>query len=117
MSAPLDVSGRLSLTDENGETILLSAEKEIITVMLPSMWVGRPILRQLTNRRQRSWMIENVHGGLKLADLMIEFRIADRVIALIAPQSRPGLVSRILGFGPVELKIVPILLSLFKTTP
>lgn len=114
MSAPLDVSARLSLTDENGKEISVSAEKEIITVMLPSLWVGRPMLRQLTNRRQRIWMMENVHSGLKHADLRIEFRIAHRVIALIGPQSRPGLVSRIVGFGPVELKIVPILLSLFK---
>ncbi|ABM04834.1 conserved hypothetical protein [Psychromonas ingrahamii 37] len=114
MSAPLDVSAQLSLTNENGKTILLSAEKEIITVTLPSLWVGRPILRQLSNRGQRTRMIENVHGGLKLTDLVIEFRIADRVIALIAPQSDSGLVSRMLGVGPVELKIVPILLSLFK---
>ena len=114
MSAPLDVSAQLSLTDENGKKILLSAEKEIITVTLPNLWVGRPILWQLTNRGQYTRIIEHVHGGLQFADLMIEFRIADRVIALIAPQSRSGLVSRILGVGPAELKIVPILLSLFK---
>ncbi|MFT6140040.1 MAG: hypothetical protein ACJAXN_001240 [Psychromonas sp.] len=114
MNAPLNVSAQLSLTDESGKQILLSAEKERITVTLPSLWVGRPILRQLSNPRQRTRIIENVYGGLKLTDLTIEFRIADRVIALIAPQSRPDLVSRVLGFGPVELKIVPILLSFFK---
>lgn len=114
MSTPLDISAQLSLTDENGKQILVSAEKEIITVILPSLWVVRPMLRQLSNRRQCTWMMENVHGGLKHADLMIEFRIAHRVIALIGPHSRPGLVSRIVGFGPVELKIVPLLLSLFK---
>lgn len=114
MSVPLDVSGQLSLTDKNGKEILVSAEKEIITVMLPSLWAGSSILRQLSNRRQRTRMMENVHAGLKHADLMIEFRIAHRVIALIGPQSRPGLISRIVGIGPVQMKIVPILLSLFK---
>ena len=114
MSAPLDVSARLSLTDENGNEISVSAEKEIITVMLPSLWVCPPMLRQLSNRQERTWMMENFYRGLEHADLMIEFRIAHRVIALIGPHSRPGLVSRIVGFGPVELKIVPILLSLFK---
>lgn len=114
MNAPLDVSAQLSLTDENGKEISVIAEKEIITVTLPSLWVGRPILRQLSNRRQRTWMMEHFHYSLKHADLMVEFRIADRIIALIGPQSRPGLLSRIMGFGPVELKIVPILLSLFK---
>ena len=114
MNAPLDVSAQLSLTDENGKEISVIAEKEIITVTLPSLWVGRPILRQLTNRRQRTGMMEHFHYSLKHADLMVEFRIADRIIALIGPQSRPGLLSRIMGFGPVELKIVPILLSLFK---
>jgi len=114
MNAPLNVSALLLLTDENGKEISVSAEKEIITVLLPSLWVGRPMLRQLSNRRQRTWMMENIYGGLKQADLMIEFRIAHQIIARIGPQSRPGLVSRIMGLGPVELKIVPILLSLFK---
>jgi hypothetical protein len=114
MNAALNVTGHLSLINENGKEISVIAEKEIITVMLPSLWVGRPMLQQFTNQRQRSWMIGNVHDGLKLTDLMLEFRIADRVVALIGPQSRSGLISRILGFGPVELKIVPILLSLFK---
>ena len=114
MSEPLDVSARLSLTDENGNEISVSAEKEIITVMLPSLWVASPMLRQLTNRRRRTWMMENVHGGLKHADLRIEFRIAHRVVALLGPQSRPSWLSRIVGVGPVELKIVPILLSMFK---
>ncbi|MFT6924704.1 MAG: hypothetical protein ACJAZP_000262 [Psychromonas sp.] len=114
MSYPLDVSGRLSLTDENGKQILVTAEKQTITVTLPSLWVGHPMLRQLSNRRQRTSMMENIYGGLKHADLMIEFRIADRIIALVGPQSRPGFLSHLVGFGPVELKIVPILLSLFK---
>lgn len=114
MSTPLDVSAWLSLTDENGNEISVSAENEIITVMLPNLWIVRPILRQFTNRRQRNCMIENVHSGLKHTDLMIEFRIANRVIALIGPHSRPGFISRIVGVGPVELKIFPILLSLFE---
>lgn len=114
MNAPLDVSAQLSLTDQNGKEISLSAEKEIITVTLPSLWVGRPMLRQLSNRRQRTWIMENVYGGLKHVDLMIEFRIANKVIARIGPQTHSGLIARMLGLGPVELKIVPILLSLFK---
>jgi len=114
MNAPLDVSGKLSLTDENGKEISVSAEKEIITVTLPSLWVGRPMLRQLSKRRQRTWMVENVYGGLKHVDLLIEFRIANKIIARVGPQTHSGLIARMLGFGPVELKIVPILLSLLK---
>jgi len=114
MNAPLDISGQLSLTDENGKQISVSAEKEIITVMLPSLWVARPMLRQLGNRRLRTSIMKNVCGGLQHADLMIEFKIAHQTIARIGPQTRAGLVSRILGLDPVELKIVPILLSLLK---
>ena len=114
MSDALDVSARLSLTNENGKEILVSAEKEIITVMLPSLWFAHTMLAQFTDRCQRIWLMENVYGGLKHADLMIEFRIADRLIARIGPDSFPGFVSRIVGFGSVELKILPILLSLLK---
>ncbi len=113
-NAPLNVFADLRVETDIGREILVSADAEVVTVTLPSLWVGRPMLQQLSNRQRRAGLLEHVHGGLKRADLVIEFRIAHRVIALIGPQSRPNLLTRLLGFGPIELKIVPILLSLFK---
>jgi hypothetical protein len=114
MNAPLDVFARLSVVDEKGKEISVNADKEIVTVMLPSLWIGRPVLGQLADRQRRTWLLDTLHDVLKTSDLAIEFRIAHRVIALIGPQSKPGFLSRIVGLGPLELKIVPILLSLFK---
>lgn len=115
MSTSLDVSAQLSLTNENGKNILVSAEKQTITVILPTLWVANTALKQATLGRNRSLMIADAHAVLKHTDLMIEFRIADRVIALIGPQTRSSLLSRLVGLGSIELKIVPILLSLTKT--
>ena len=114
MNAPLDVFARLSVAAENGEEISVNAEKEIITVILPNLWIGRSVLKQFSSREKRGEMLDNLHGGLKYADLTIQFRISQRLIAQLRPQSRSSFLSRFLGFGPVELKIVPILLSLLK---
>ncbi|MEH6454416.1 MAG: hypothetical protein V7782_15405 [Psychromonas sp.] len=114
MSTSLDVSAQLSLTNENGKNILVSAEKQIITVILPTLWVGNTALKQVTHGRNRSSMIADVHAALKHADLMVEFRIANRVIALLGAQTHPSFLSRLVGFGAIELKIVAILLSLTK---
>ena len=53
MSTPLNVFAQLSLTDENGKEMSVSAENEIITVMIPSLWATRPMFRLFTNRQQR----------------------------------------------------------------
>jgi hypothetical protein len=114
MNAPLDVFARLSLVDGEGKEISVRAEDEVITVTVPSLWIGRPVLKQLSDRQRRQRLIGYAHDGLDRADLMVELRVSQRLIARIGPRARPGLWSRLLGLGPVELKIVPILLSLFK---
>lgn len=114
MGAPLNVFAQLSLVAENGQAISVSAENEIITVTLPNLWIGRSILKQFSNRQKRGEMLENLYSGLLYTDLAIEFRISQRIIAQLRPESRPSFLSRLFGFGRIELKIIPILLSLFK---
>ncbi|MCG6200635.1 hypothetical protein [Psychromonas antarctica] len=114
MNAALDVFTRLSLTDESGNQILVNADNEIISVMLPSLKVARTLLKQLSNCQQRAWIIANFHRGLNHADLIFEFQIAHRIIARIGPHTTSGVFSRMAGFGPVELKIIAILQSLLK---
>ena len=114
MHAPLDVFARLSLVNDDGKEISVRAEDEIITVTVPSLWVSRPVLKQLSERQRRQRLFGHIHDGLDRADLMVELHVSQRLIARIGPRVRPGVWSRLLGLGPVELKIVPILLSLFK---
>lgn len=115
MSIPLDVFAQLSLVADTGEEVAVSAKDETITVELPSLWTGRSIVaRQLADRAQRKRMIEKLHMGLQVADLALEFWVAHRLIAQLRPQSRPTLLSRILGVGAVELRIIPLLLSLLR---
>ena len=114
MNAPLDVFARLSLVNDDGKEISVRAEDEVITVTLPSLWVGCPVLKQFSERQRRQRLFGYAHAGLDRADLMVELHVSQRLIALIGPRARPGLLARLLGLGPVELRILPILLSLFK---
>jgi hypothetical protein len=114
MTGPLNVFAQLSILGGNGEEISVSAKDEIITIDFASFWVGRSILKsQFSNRNKRETMLQRLQNGLQYADLALEFRVARRVIARLSPQSRPNWLSRWLGYGPLELKLWPILLSLF----
>jgi hypothetical protein len=115
MTGPLHVFAQLSILGGNGEEILVSAKDEIITIEFASLWVGRSILKsQFSNREKRETLLQKLQNGLQTADLALEFRVARRVIARLSPQSQPNWLSRWLGYGPLELKLLPILLSLFR---
>ena len=116
MTSPLNVFAQLSILGGNGEEISVSAKDEIITIDFASFWVGRSLLKsQFSNRNKREIMLQKLQNGLQYADLALEFRVARQlIIARLTPQSRPNWLSRWLGYGPLELKPWPILLSLFR---
>lgn len=115
VNAPLNVFAQLSMLNDTGEAISVSAENQIIWVDMPSVALSRSLSKQYMSRRAaREKLLHNVHEGLKYADLAVEFRVAKRIVARLRPQSRPNFLSRLLGYGPLELQPIPILLALLR---
>lgn len=115
MNVPLNVFAQLSVLSDRGETISVSAEDNLVIVDLPDFWTSRALVkRQFPNRANRETSIDQLHNGLKQTDLSVEFRVARRLVARLNPQSRPNLLSRLLGVAPVELLPIPLLLSMLQ---
>jgi hypothetical protein len=49
---------------------------------------------------------------LQAADLTLQFQVRRRVVAQLAPQSRPTRLSRLLGLGAMQVRVVPCLRAL-----
>jgi len=113
MLAPLNVFADLRLETENGKEILVSANRALITVTLPTLWLGRPALRPIEQRSSRTALIGRVQDGLKATGLQLELRCADVLIAELNPGSRPTILSSMLGLGSLELNFSGIVRSLF----
>ena len=114
MIMPLDVTAQLSLSDKNGKEISVCAQNGVISIVLPSLWTEYPFKQPFVERRQRENLLRVLHQGLQDIDLNIELRVAHRIIALIGPKTQAGFISKILGFGPVKLRVTSIMLSLFR---
>jgi hypothetical protein len=112
--APLAVFVQLSLLTTTGDAITVTAADTVITVTLPRLRLRHAVLGPLADRGQRCRLLASLHEGLQIADLTVQFQVRRRVVAQLRPQSQPTLVSRLLGLGAVEVRIIPYLLALLR---
>lgn len=112
--APLAVFAQLSLLTAAGDNITVMATDTVITVTLPRLRWRSLALGPLADRNQRLYLLVNLHEGLRRADLTVQFQVRQRVVAQLRPQSQPTLVSRLLGLGAVEVRLVGCLLALLR---
>lgn len=112
--APLAVFAQLSLLTQTGDVIDVQARDTVITVTLPRLESGRSLLGPCSGRSRRQQALAHLHAGLQVADLTLEFKAGRRVVARLRPQSRPTLLSRLLGLGAVEVQPLMLLLVLLR---
>ncbi len=112
----LDIVGEIRATCAN-ETVLVTADHDTITVDLPRLSVATG---KLKGKGTRAWRLNAMHEidkGLNRTNLRLRFLLADRIIARLGTDARPGPISRFLGklFGWAPLEIRPaILVALLK---
>jgi hypothetical protein len=109
---PLAVTADLTLLTDGGQPIIVAAEGPVISVTLPRLWSRRWALGPLADRRLRHVLLTRLHRGLQFADLTLQFRVGRRVVARLAPMSRPTVWSRLLGLGAMEVRAWPCLHAL-----
>jgi hypothetical protein len=110
----LDIVGEIRAICAN-ETVLVTADHDTITVDLPRLGV---ITGKMKGEGARAWRLNAMHkidGGLKRTNLRLRFLLADRIIARLGADARPGPISRFLGklFGWAPLEIRPAILVAF----
>lgn len=110
----VDVLGELSVTDEGGEQLRVAGRGDVVSVDLPSLWVGRSLAKQTAGRSARQAVISRLQAGLRRADLTLQVHVAGRPIARLAPNSEATLLSRLLGLGAMELKPMALLLAILR---
>ena len=99
----LDIVGRLMVEMGDGSA-RVECLGDSIVVELPSLRAGRSILRQWPGGR-RLETIRRVHEGLTAAGLTLRVDVGRRTVGLLGLGARSGLSSRLLGLGPLELRL------------
>lgn len=109
----IDVLGELSVVGGSGDELRLTGRGAVVTLELPSLGVGRAMARSSSlGRTQRTKLIARLHDGLLLVDVTLQVAVAGRPVAQLAPGSKAGLLSRLLGLGKFEIRPMALLLAL-----
>lgn len=102
----LDVAADLTVTFE-GEPLHVESYTDHVVVTLPSLALARSLLGRHGER------IGDVAGLLEAADLSAEVRVRSRPVARLGVGVTPGVLGRRLGWGPVRLRPLGIVLLAF----
>jgi hypothetical protein len=111
--APLAIHADLSLLAADGSVVTVTATDAVIDVTLPRLRSRHWAMGPLANRRQRQSLLARLQHGLQATDLTLRFKVRQHVVAQLRPHSRPTRLSRMLGLGAVEVRVMPVLLALF----
>ena len=113
MHVPLHVAGQVQARCAD-ETVVLSAARDTITVDLPNVRTGLAALKGAGGRRRQAQAITRASGLLGMTDLTVRVRVAGATLAMLGASARPGVLSRLLGVRPLEVRLSWVL-SLLKT--
>ena len=108
MASYIDVFGQLSLVPSVGAEVLVRADKDTVSVTVPDFKVARQLLKQVPRRHNRRQVLARLQDALRLSDLRLQVKVSHWVVAQLAPRSQGGLVSRLVGLDPMELRLLAI---------
>jgi hypothetical protein len=109
----LDVVGRV-VVEIGGELARVDALGDRIVVEVPSLRSGVSTIRLLTKGGGSDDPIRQVHDALTTAGLTLEVVAGGSKVGRLGIGARPGLASRLLRLGPLEVLLGGILGSFRK---
>lgn len=115
MRLPLALDGSLRLQTPQGDLIQVVAEGPFLFVRLANWRCALSILRILPRRQQRRRQLLKLSAALVAHDITVQASIATHTIATLTSGARAGIISRLLGLGPIEIRPIAILRAMFAS--
>ncbi len=108
MPHALEIVGQL-MVEMGGSSARVEAKDDTIVVELPGLRDGLSILNRWPGGRGRRQAIRRIHNGLSMAGLALDVKVGPRTVARLGVGSRAGVVSRLLGLAPLEVRAAGLL--------
>lgn len=105
------VTGTVTLAGPNGERISVRGVGDRVEVDVARASLSRRLVSGLPSRStRRRWLLSG-QPALRAADLSVEMLVDGRPVAFYDGQTTGSMSARVLGLGPVDLKLIPLLLA------
>ena len=99
----LDVVGQV-MVEMGGGSARIEALGDRIVVRFPSLKAGASALGRWPKGRARREAIRRIHDLLTAAGLTLQMDVGPSTVGVLGVGARPGLSSRLLGVGPLEIR-------------
>ena len=113
MLPPFALSARLVLSLEDDDFLVYATDEKLI-VDIPSWRAGLTVLRLQRLRGGWGQFLSQAQRWMPVADFAVQFRLAGHVVARLGPDTRPGIVSWLFGLGPLEVRPLKLVRSLWR---
>jgi hypothetical protein len=100
---PLEVQGSLHLESPGGATLVLDSAGDRLQLRATTFGDLRRALEALPGGPRRSPLLRRLDHALRATTLRVEVLLGGRLIASLGTDSQAGLLSRLLGLGPVAV--------------
>jgi hypothetical protein len=111
----LALTADVTVTSPAGGFTLLGRDSTL-HVQLASIAQTRRLIRLADfDRTRRARALRLLDRGLRHGRLDVHVEIAGRVVAVLGDGAKPGIVSRLLGWAPLELRLGQLLRTAFTT--
>ncbi|MFP4229209.1 MAG: hypothetical protein ACLFTE_10325 [Salinivenus sp.] len=117
MALPIEVLADLQLAVD-GEDISIQGDGDQIVVDLPSLRAGRRLVNSGPFALgRRSDQMDRLHQALDVSGIGVVVRLRGESIARLGKGAEPGLLSRVLDLGAVEVRPARPLLQALRERP
>lgn len=117
MALPIEILADLQLTVD-GEDIEIRGDGDRIVVDLPTLRAGRRLVQSgpfvLADREVQ---LNRLHTSMAAAGISVDVRLQGQSIARLGEGAQPGLTSRLLGLGKVEVRPTRPVVQAFRRRP
>ncbi len=106
MAKPLDIAGSVSIS-ANDQQMRFWGDGEIVHLNLENSSAGAQLLKLTPAKDSKKQLLAKIHQSLCFADITLQVDLNGRMIGRLGKRARPGLWSRILGLGPMQIRLFP----------
>lgn len=108
---PLLITGTVTLAGPNGARINVRGAGQCVEVDIARASLRRALVSRMPSRSTRRRRLLAGQSALRSAGLSVEILVDGRPVAFYAGETTGSLLARVLGLGPVDLKMIPLLLA------
>jgi hypothetical protein len=111
---PLDAVGELTLESDDGINLRVLAKGPSVDLQVPDLRSLLRLAKHSPGRQQRRGLMGHAVYVAQRGDMTFSLRIRDSEVVRLAPDSRGGWLSRLLGFAPAEVSLKGLFRAVFR---